>query len=164
MTEQPVKKKKTEFIQPDAYPQMISKRDAIRAMQTLQSAAVQTKAQGAMSSYEPMLRDAILDYVEGMEEAGTDLALIFAMVHEIRGFAQNAGMAATGRIAEILCRYLDEMDRAKKVVDRTIVTLHVAAIGRAARADRDDVKMGHIVADELSALVTRRLAEAGIIR
>ena len=110
------------------------------------------------------LRDAILDYVEGMEEAGTDLALIFAMVHEIRGFAQNAGMAATGRIAEILCRYLDEMDRAKKVVDRTIVTLHVAAIGRAARADRDDVKMGHIVADELSALVTRRLAEAGIIR
>jgi hypothetical protein len=161
MTEQPVKNK-AEFIQPDAYPQMMSKQNAIRALQTLQSAQVALKAQTAMNSYGPMLRDVIMDYVEGLEQAGTDMAMVFAVVHEMRGFAETAGMATTGRIAEILCRYMDEMDRVKKPVDATIVALHVAAIGRAARADQNDVQIGDTVAAELNALVTLRLAEIGV--
>jgi hypothetical protein len=161
MTEQPVRKK-AEFIQPDAYPQMLSKPNAIRALQTLQSNQVQTKANFALQSYTPMLQDVIRDYVEAIEEAGTDTAIIFAAVHEIRGFAENAGMVTTGRIADSLSRYLDEMERVKKPVDPVIVTLHVSAIGRAARADQNDDKMGDAVAAELNALVARRLAEAGI--
>ena len=161
MTEQPVKNK-AEFIQPDAYPQMMSKANAIRAMQTLQSQHVALKAQTAMNSYEPMLRDAIMDYVEALEGAGADMGLTFAMVHEMRGFAETAGMGITGRIADILCRYMDEMDRAKKPVDPTIVALHVAAIGRAARADNADVKISDTVAAELNALVAIRLAEIGV--
>lgn len=161
MTEQQPRKK-AEFIQPDAYPQMLSKPNAIRALQTLQSSQAQAKAQSAMASYTPMLQDVIRDYVEAMEEAGTDAAMIFAAVHEIRGLAENAGMVTTGRIADSLCRYMDEMDRVRKPVDQAVVTLHVAAIGRAARADQDDARMGDAVAGELNALVARRLAEAGI--
>lgn len=161
MTEQPVKKK-AEFIQPDAYPQMLSKPNAIRALQTLQSNQVQTKANYALQSYTPMLQDVIRDYVEAIEEAGTDTGLIFAAVHEIRGFAENAGMITTGCIANSLSRYMDEMDRLGKPVDPVIVALHVAAIGRAARADQNDDKTGDTVAAELNTLVARRLAEAGV--
>ena len=41
-----------------------------------------------------------------------------------------------------------------------IVTLHVSAIARAARAEDDDLKMGEVVAGELAALVAQRLADA----
>ena len=51
-----------------------------------------------------------------------------------------------GRIADILCRYMDDMERIKKPVDITLVALHVSAIGRAARAEDDDVAMGDAVA------------------
>jgi hypothetical protein len=114
-----------------------------------------------MEAYAPMLRDAILDYVETLEEAGTDLAQTFAIAHEIRNFAENAGMATAGRVAEILCRYMDEMERMKKAPEPAIVGLHVAAIARAARAEEDDAKMGEMVAGQLNALVSRRLVEAG---
>lgn len=152
--------KKAEFIEPDAYPQMMSKPNGVRALQTLQSAHVALKAKTAMNAYTPLLRDAIMDYVDDLEEAGTDMTRIFAMVHEIRNFGQNAGMITAGRIAEILCRYMEEMGRLNKPQDQTIVALHVAAIARAARAEEDDVAIGETVAAELEALVSRRLAEA----
>ena len=151
-----------ELIQPDAYPQMVSKRDGLRCMQTLQSGRVALKAKTAMASYTPMLRDAIMEYVEALEEAGADLERIFSVAHEIRNFAENAGMATAGRVAENLCRYMDEMERVKKPVDQAIVTLHVAAIARAARAEEDDAKMGDVVSAELNALVKRRLSDAGV--
>jgi hypothetical protein len=79
-------------------------------------------------------------------------------VHEIRGFAETVGLVTTGRIADILCRYMDDMKRAGKPLDGPIVTLHVAAIARAARAEEDDAAMGDVVAAELASLVTRRLS------
>jgi len=151
-----------ELIGPDDYPQMVSKRDGLRCMQTLQSGRVALKAKTAMASYTPMLRDAIMEYVESLEEAGTDLQRVFAIAHEIRNFAENAGMATAGRVAENLCRYMDEMERVKKPVDPAIVALHVAAIARAARAEEDDAKMGDVVSAELNALVRRRLNDAGV--
>ena len=151
-----------ERIEPEDYPQMVSKRDRLRCMQTLQSDRVSLKARTAMASYTPMLRDAIIEYVEALEEAGTDLTQIFAIAHEIRNFAANAGMRTAGRVAENLCRYMDEMERAKKPVDPAIVSLHVAAIARAARAEEDDAKMGDVVSGELNALVKRRLNDAGV--
>jgi len=160
MTVQTIEKK-AEFIAPDAYPQMIGKQNGVRALQTLQSEHVAMKARAAMEAHAPMLRDAILDHVEALEEAGTDLAQTFAIAHEIRNFAENAGMATAGRVAEILCRYMDEMERVKKAPEPAIVGLHVAAIARAARAEEDDAKMGEMVAGQLNALVSRRLAEAG---
>jgi|SRR3954463_3263377 hypothetical protein len=161
MTEQTIEKA-AELIQPDAYPQMVSKRDGLRCVQALQSDRVALKARTAMASYTPMLRDAIMEYVEALEEPGADLERVFAVAHEIRNFAENAGMATAGRVAENLCRYMDEMERVKKPVDPAIVTLHVAAIARAARAEEDDAKMGDLVTAELNALVKRRLSDAGV--
>jgi hypothetical protein len=155
-------RKNAQFIPPDAYPQMMSKQDAARAMKTLHSAQTAVKAQVAMEAAVPPMRAAILRYVDELETAGGDTALVFEKAHEIRCFAETAGLITTGRIAEILARYMDDMLRIAKPMDATIVALHVSAIARAARAARaeeDDVRMGEVVAAELAALVTRRLAE-----
>ncbi len=149
-----------QFIEPDAYPQILSKPAAARALLTLRSAETAAKAQAAMEAAVPPMRAAILGYVEEMEAAAHDMKKLFAIVHEIRGFAETAGMITTGRIAEILCRYMDDMERVGKPLDATIVALHASAIARAARAEDDDVRMGDKVAAELAALVARRLAEA----
>jgi len=153
-------KPRGQMIAPDAYPQMMTGKDVAQAMATLKSAQTKAKAQGAMKAAAPPMRAAILQYVDQLEEAGQDLVRIFDLMHEIRGFAETAGLATTGRIADILCRYMDDMLRLGKAMDAHLVALHVAAITRAARAEKDDEAMGQIVVTELAALVTRRLMEA----
>jgi hypothetical protein len=152
--------KQAQMIAPDAYPQLMSAADAARAMQGLRSAQVAEKAAAAMEAAVPPMRVAILQYVTDLEDAAGDTGRIFDLVHEIRGFAETAGLVTTGRIADILCRYMDDMQRLDKALDAQLVVLHVTAISRAARAEDDDVKMGEMVAAELAALVTRRLVEA----
>jgi hypothetical protein len=147
-----------QLIAPDAYPQMIGKQGAAHALQALRSARTAAKAQAAVEAAIPPMRAAILQYVDEMEQAGDDMAAVFEKAHEIRGFAATAGLATTGRIAEILYRYRDDMERMGRPLDMTIVTLHVSAIARAARAEEDDAHMGEVVAGELAALVARRLA------
>ncbi|HJT42408.1 MAG TPA: hypothetical protein VJ750_02805 [Rhizomicrobium sp.] len=159
-TTKPPAKKDSQLIAPDAYPQMMNKQDAARAMLTLRSHETAAKAQVAMEAAVPPMRAAILQYVDDMERAGGDMVKLFEAAHEIRGFAETAGMITTGRIAEILCRYMDDMERIKKPLDAAIVALHASAIARAAHAEEDDVRMGEKVAAELAALVARRLAEA----
>ena len=149
-----------QFIAPDAYPQMMSKQAAVGAMKVLRSAQTAVRAQVAMEAHVPPMRAAILQYVEELEDASGDMRSVFDKVHEIRGFAETAGLVTTGRIADILCRYMDDMYRIEKPMDTMIVKLHVSAITRAARAEDDDVKMGEVVAAELATLVARRLAEA----
>jgi hypothetical protein len=147
-------------IEPDAYPQMLSKPETARALLNLRTAETAARAQVAMEAAVPPMRAAILQYVDEMDLAAHDFKKLFAIAHEIRGFAETAGMITTGRIAEILCRYMDDMERAGRPLDNMIVTLHASAIARAARAEEDDVRMGEKVAAELAALVARRLAEA----
>jgi HPt (histidine-containing phosphotransfer) domain-containing protein len=154
-------KKQPQIIAPDAYPQMMSKPNAARAALTLRSAQVAEKAQAAMEAQIPAMRAAILGYVEELEKAQGDMTLVFEKAHEIRGFAETAGLVTTGRIADILCRYMDDMERIKKPLDITLVALNVSAIGRAARTEDGNAAMGDVVAAELAALVARRLADAG---
>jgi hypothetical protein len=153
-------KKDAQYIAPDSYPQMISKQDADRALKTLRSAQTRVTAQVAVEGCVPPMRAAILQYVDELERVSGDMDAVFGLVHEIRGFAETAGLVTTGRIAEILCRYMDDLRRIDKPLDQTIVALHVAAITRAARAEDDGVAMGEIVAGELAALVARQLSEA----
>jgi hypothetical protein len=152
--------KDAQFIAPDAYPQMMNRQDAARAMQALRSPQTDAKAQVAMEAAVPPMRTAILQYVDELEAAGADQGRIFTLGHEIRGFAATAGLITTGRISEILCHYMDDMERLKQPADATIVALHVAAIARAARAEEDDVRVGEVVAAELAGLVAKRVAEA----
>jgi hypothetical protein len=148
------------FIAPDSYPQIMGRQEAARAMRTLRSAETAARAQVAMEASIPPMRAAILGYVDEMEQAAGDMKKLFEIAHEIRGFAETAGLITTGRIAEILCRYMDDMTRMGKPFDTTIVALHASAIARAARAEEDDVRMGEVVAAELAALVARRLSGA----
>ena len=148
-----------QIIAPHAYPQMLNRSDAARAVLVMHAPETAIRAQAAMKAAIPPMRAAILQYVEEMEAAAQDMKKLFATAHEIRGFAETAGMVTTGRIAEILCRYMDDMERAGKPLDTTIVALHASAIARAARAEEDDVRMGEKVAAELASLVARRLAE-----
>ena len=148
-----------QIIAPEAYPQMLNRSDAARAVLVMHAPETATRAQAAMQAAIPPMRAAILQYVDEMEAAAQDMKKLFALAHEIRGFAETAGMVTTGRIAEILCRYMDDMKRAGKPLDTTIVALHASAIARAARAEEDDVRMGEKVAAELASLVARRLAE-----
>lgn len=150
--------KQAEMILPDAYPQMMSKQDAAYAMRTLRSAQTMVRAQVAMEAAVPPMKIAILQYVDELEDAGSDVRLIFDKVHEIRGFAETAGLVTTGRIAEIFCRYMDDMERLEKTPDGQLVALHVSAIARAARTEDDDVRLGEVVAAELAALVARKLS------
>jgi hypothetical protein len=146
------------LIAPDAYPQMMGEQDTAHVLLTLRSAQTAVKAQVAMEAAIPPMRAAILRYVNEMEDAAGDLPTMFEKIHEIRGFAETAGLATAGRIAEILYRYRDDMERIGRPLDMTIVALHVAAIARAARAEEEDAGMGEAVAAELAALVARRLA------
>jgi hypothetical protein len=155
-------KQQAQIIAPDAYPQMLSKPNAARAIETLRSAQTAANAQAAIAAQVPALRAAILEYVEALENAQGDMTIVFEKAHEIRGFAESAGLITTGRIADILCRYMDDMERIKKPLDTTLVALNVSAIGRAARAEGNDVAMGDAVAQELAALVAKRLADAGL--
>jgi hypothetical protein len=150
--------KQAQFISPDAYPQMISRQDSAHAMQTLRSPQTQERAAAAMEASIPPMKMAILQYVGEMEEAGGDTRKVFDKVHEIRGFAETAGMVTTGHISEILCHYMDDMEHLGKPLDAHLVELHVSAIARAARAEEDDVRLGEVVVAELAALVARKLA------
>ena len=154
-------RKQAQIIAADAYPQMLNRQNAVRAIETLRSAQTAANAQAAIAAQVPALRAAILEYVDALENAQGDITIVFAKAHEIRGFAESAGLVTTGRIADILCRYMDDMDRIGKPMDTTLVALNVSAIGRAARAEDNDVAMGDAVAAELAALVARRLADAG---
>jgi hypothetical protein len=154
-------KQEIQIIAPDAYPQMMSRQNAARAAEILHSAQTASKAMAAMEAQVPAMRLAILEYAEKLEHAQGDMVLVFETAHEIRGFAETAGLVTTGRIADILCRYMDDMERIKKPVDAMIVALNVAAIARAARTEDGDVAVGEKVAAELAALVARRLADAG---
>jgi histone H3/H4 len=142
----------------DAYPQMLERQAVQRALKTLSSPRTAELAARAVQGCVAPMRAAIMGYVAELEAAGADMAGVHAAVHEIRGFAETAGLVTTGRIADILCRYMDDMERAAKPLDGHIVTLHVAAIARAARTEEDDAAMGDVVAAELAALVARRLA------
>jgi hypothetical protein len=152
--------KKAEMIPPDAYPQMVSKAQAKLIAQMLRSHATTAAAARVIEENGDMLREAVRLYVEELEEAGMDFAAVAGKAHEIRGFAETAGMLSTGRIAGGLCRYFDAVAQAGVVADPAVVALHVSAIGRSARDPDARNHMNDMVAQELSALAGKKLAEA----
>ena len=88
-----------------------------------------------------------------------DWTSVYDTTHEIRGLAGTAGLIATGRIANGLCHYLDAIAELGLKPDGAIASLHLDAIVRSARTEDDTARHGDAVAQELSALVARKLAE-----
>ena len=152
--------KKGQLIPPDDYPQMVSKSDAAKMARALRSPDAVARASKVIQQAGPKLQLAVHDYVRELENAAGNLSLIFEKAHELRGFAETAGLRATGRIASGLCRYFDEMEKRSAIPDKTVIALHVSAIARAARAKDEAGRMSDAVVKELAALVAHKLAEA----
>ena len=149
-----------QVIPPDAYPQMVSKAQAAGMARTLRSNVTAVTATRVIEESGEVLREAVRNYVAELEEAGMDFAILSEKAHEIRGFAETAGMLSTGRIADGLCRYFDDAEQAGVLPDKAVVALHVSAIGRTARDTDLLSQMNDVVAQELAFLAGRKLAES----
>lgn len=150
--------KKAQMISPDAYPQMLSRSQA-RLSQALRGADTAANAAHILKASAAPLREAVLRCVAELESAGQDHTMVSEKVHEIKGFADTAGLPAAARIAEGLCRYLERSEMAGAAPDGTVVGLHVSAIARAARIPDREAQTGATVAQELALLADRKLAE-----
>ena len=151
---------KAQMISPEAYPQMLTQGQAAQFSRTLRSAEAAAGAERILKEAATPLRDAILEYVAVLEDVGQDMARLSETAHEIKGVADTAGLPATARLAEGLCRYMELSERAGILPDKTVVALHASAIGRAARAPDLEAHIGETVAHELALLAARKLAEA----
>lgn len=145
-------------IMPGAYP-VLPPNIASRLLRALRDPEIVAGAARVIAEKAEDLRIAVLAHVDLIVDPGRagDPAAIYQQAHEIRGLAGNAGLIATGRIANGLCGYLDAVDRAGKPPDRELVALHLEAIARAARAEDDATRLGDTVAGELAALVAKKL-------
>ncbi len=150
-----------EMVPVDEIPPLLSKARSRQAMNLLKSSATLAKASRILAMKADEMRGAVLALVEQVEDEarGGDWPAVYATTHEIRGLAGSAGLAATGRIANGLCRYLDAMAELKMAPDAAVATLHLGAIVRSARTEHDAARHGDAVAQELSLLVARKLAE-----
>ena len=155
-------KKPAMTIPPSAYPQL-AMTEAMRLLRALRDPKVAHEAACIIADKADDLRHVVLTHVDRIEKAALDfdVAAMFEQAHEIRGLAGNAGLSATGRIANVLCTYLDATRRMDVVPERTLVALHLESIARAAHAEDEATRLGDTVANELAALVERKLAEIG---
>jgi len=150
-----------EVVPAENYPSLLSPLQRRQAMAKLKSAETLAKASRILAARAAELRDAVLELVTQFEDAVQveDWPLVYAATHEIRGLAATAGLAATGRIANVFCHYLDAMRQFGLAPEPMIAKVHLDALVRSARTEDDTARHGDEVAQELSALVARRLAE-----
>ena len=157
-------KRNAQLIPPDAYPQMVSKSEARKLVRALRSPEALAAGQRVVQEAGQRLRDGVRDYVRDLEAAIGDHVTTFDKAHKIRGFAETAGLTATGRIADGLCRYFEEMEKLDAAPDLAVIALHVSAIARAAHAEDEAGRMSDVVVRELAALVHHKLAEIRALR
>ncbi len=143
------------------YPPLLPPSRSRQAMKMLRNSETLARAGRMIAAKGAELRGGVLELVEQLERAADaeDWDSVFAAAHEIRGLAGTAGLTATGRIASQLCQYLDAVGELGIQPDDAVAGLHVDAIGRSARTDDEAARHGDAVAENLAALVARRLAE-----
>ncbi len=141
------------------YPALLPPARRAQALRLLRSNEMLDKANRVILMKKAELRGAVMEHVERIEAAARakDWTLVFEMAHEIRGLAATAGLAATGQIANGLCRYLDTLNLLAAAPDVTVTSLHLDAIVRSARTEDDAARYGATVADQLESLVERKL-------
>ena len=146
-------------IMPGAYP-VFPRKIASSLLHALRYPEVVATAARVVAEKAEDLRIAVLAHVDRIADAAraADPVATFEQAHEIRGLAGNAGLVATGRIANGLCRYLDASRRAGRQPDQELVALHLEAIARAAHAEDEATRLGDTVANELAALFDIKLS------
>lgn len=148
-----------EVIAADAYPPVIPKSQAAQFIANLRSDETGKRAEQTIVASRNVMRDAVEAYVRALDEASRKMHVdaMFAQAHEIRGLAETAGLGVAGRMANGLCLYFDALDGA--MPDNDTVRLHVEAIQRVVSGE-DEGAIANVVAEELTALVIRKLGEA----
>lgn len=143
------------------YPPLLPAALRARALRLLRGGDTIAKANRVISLKRGELHGAVLQRVDLIEAAArtADWSLVYDLAHEIRGMAATAGLVATGRIADGLCRYLDAISLFGTAPDRSVTTLHLEAIVRSARTQDEAARHGAAVADQLASLVERKLNE-----
>jgi len=149
-----------EFIQNDCYPPVMTARATSEFLGMLKSDAMLSRLDRAAAARCHELADVVREGSRRLEDAARlgDMQTVFDEAHEIRGLAGNAGLAASGRIADGLCAYLSAMTQANAAIDAGVVGLHVGSISRAANTRDEATRLGTEVDKELRALVKRRLS------
>ena len=155
--------KKPQLIPPDAYPQMVSNPVAATMSRALRSREAAERGTRVIQDAGQTLRQGVRDYVRELEDAIGNHKITSDKAHEIRGFAETAGLRATGRIADGLCHYFEEMAKFAAEPDAAVIALHVSAIVRAAHAEDEASRMSDAVAKELATLVSHKLAETKVM-
>jgi len=150
---------KPQVIPPEAYPQMVSRIAAAKLSRVLRSVEAMERGTQVIQDAGQNLRNGVRDYVRELEAAIGDHEITSEKAHDIRGFAETAGLRATGRIADGLCRYFEAMDKLNVEPDAAVIALHISAIVRAAYAEDEASRMSEVVVKELAALVSYKLAE-----
>lgn len=136
--------------------------DARAFLKMLRNPKLATRMDRVVAGRRSQLRDVVRAGAARLERAtkDSDFDTVYGEAHEIRGIAETGGLAASGRIADRLCLYLDAVTRAGLAVDGGIVGLHVGAITRASCAEDEATRLGSEVAEQLGALVARKLGPA----
>ena len=148
-----------EVISVDTYPRVLPRQEAAQFLNALKGKAVKDRVGHVINAGRHALSDAVRLASERLEKLARkgDMEAILAESYEIRSMAETAGLTASGRIADGLCFYLNAVTRAETPADPEVVSLHVDAIARAARAQDEATRLGTEVANELRALVLDRL-------
>ncbi len=147
-------------VQPGVYP-VFSSNVAMRLGKALRDKEVSAVAENALADTADGMRECVLEHLVKVEAAvhANDVPVIFMESHEIRGLAGNAGLSATGRIANCLCRYIDGFSQAGLEPERPVIRLHLEAMARAAHAKDEATRLGDTVVAGMSQLVDKKLAE-----
>jgi len=148
------------LIATDAYPQL-PRVPAIALRKALRCPKVAQAAKTALQVSEDAMRPAVLGVIAELSGAVGNPGQLFAYAHEIRGLAGNAGLPAVGKIASLLCRYLDHVARANGLPDEAVCHLHIMALTRAAQENGDSDDAQEAVLQGLTALVARKITETG---
>ena len=149
-----------EIISTDRWPPLMTARASAEFLEMLKSEALKRRLDCAVAARRHELADVVRQGVRRLDDAARDgnMRSVFDEAHEIRGLAGNAGLSASGRIADGLCAYLDAVTQADASVDGGVVGLHVGSIARAANARDEATRLGTEVDKALRALVRRRLS------
>lgn len=150
---------KAEIVDVKNYPAMLTEKAAAEFARVLTNGDTMRRVGRVVELRRDELTDAVRDYIVALESAmaAGDLKTVYAQAHEIRGLAGTAGLDATGKIADGLCKYIDAAERLNAPAENAVMGLHIDAIARASSAAAEARTYGARVATELGALVARKL-------
>lgn len=154
------KKGEAVTVEPGQYP-VFSSVVVMGLNRALRDPEVAAKAAATINESTAPMRNTVLELLAKLEAAvaAGNFTKTYEESHEIRGLAGNAGLGATQKISNELCRYLDAFAEAGKTPDKAVVRLHTDAIARTARAVDETAALGDAVVTQLAQLVSKKLAE-----